>query len=710
MSEQPTRPVETPLDSWKAIADYLKRDVRTVMRWEKAEALPVHRQLHLSRSSVYAYPSELDAWRASRRPAGESPETGWFGPRARALALASLMLLALLSPGGGRVISPARSVAAQDRGVIVRQVWTGPDVDSGGTPTPDGRFLTFTDWTTGDVAVRNLATGENRRLTNKGSWATSSEYGQSSIVSPDGNEVATSWFNKDSFYDLRILPFSTAADGSPPRVLYRNEDVLYLQPFAWSPDGKQVLTLLNRKDSTNQMALVSAADGSTRVLKSLGWRYPSKMSFSPDGRYIAYDVQVRENSPDRDIVVLSADGRQEIAIVQHPAIDHAPVWTPDGRRILFASDRSGAAGLWMIQVAAGKPQGTAELLKPDMGKMRPLGFSRDGSYYYGVHMGTEDVYTVELNAQTGETLSAPTRVTERFLGSNLSGAWSPDGRRFAYFSRRGLDSATNQGPGSMAVAIRFLVTGEEREFFSNLTFDARWPVARWLPDGRSILLATKDNQGRLSLHRMDAQTGSIALVRGAQGSRGFLYQPQPPALSSDGRTVYYVRPNEETRTESVMTYDVDAGREQELFRSTTPVLSLAASRDGKRLAFIDAGERSIGVSLHVMSAQGGEPREIFRTRPQQDGNLMLDGRFGIEWTDSDRFIFFIRPRFGAEPGTELWRISPEGGESYNVLSMYGLSFPRVSPDGRRLAFTAGTQYRSEIWVMQNGWSAFETAR
>ena len=54
------------LDSWKAIAAYLKRDVTTVQRWERRERMPVHRHLHDKRGSVYALAAELDAWRASR--------------------------------------------------------------------------------------------------------------------------------------------------------------------------------------------------------------------------------------------------------------------------------------------------------------------------------------------------------------------------------------------------------------------------------------------------------------------------------------------------------------------------------------------------------------------------------------------------------------------------------------------------------------------
>jgi TolB-like protein/Tfp pilus assembly protein PilF len=55
------------LDSWKAIAAYLKRDVTTVQRWERRERMPVHRHVHDKRGSVYALASELDAWRQSRR-------------------------------------------------------------------------------------------------------------------------------------------------------------------------------------------------------------------------------------------------------------------------------------------------------------------------------------------------------------------------------------------------------------------------------------------------------------------------------------------------------------------------------------------------------------------------------------------------------------------------------------------------------------------
>ncbi len=58
--------VSGQLDSWKEIATFFARTVRTVQRWESAEDLPVYHHIHVKRSSVYALESELLAWRDAR--------------------------------------------------------------------------------------------------------------------------------------------------------------------------------------------------------------------------------------------------------------------------------------------------------------------------------------------------------------------------------------------------------------------------------------------------------------------------------------------------------------------------------------------------------------------------------------------------------------------------------------------------------------------
>jgi len=98
--------VASRLNSWKEIAAYFDRDIRTVQLWEKHEALPVHRHEHSSRSSVYAYPPELDAWLRNRRqekiaaspdPVVSKPPNPWLrNPRVGGL-VAAVLLMALIT-------------------------------------------------------------------------------------------------------------------------------------------------------------------------------------------------------------------------------------------------------------------------------------------------------------------------------------------------------------------------------------------------------------------------------------------------------------------------------------------------------------------------------------------------------------------------------------------------------------------------------------
>ncbi len=86
--------------------------------------------------------------------------------------------------------------AEEDVEKVVRQVWA-PAVDALGSVSADRRHLSYVDWETGDLALRELATGKTRRLTNKGSWSESSEFAMESAFSPDGKQIAYAWVNKD---------------------------------------------------------------------------------------------------------------------------------------------------------------------------------------------------------------------------------------------------------------------------------------------------------------------------------------------------------------------------------------------------------------------------------------------------------------------------------------------------------------------------------
>ena len=162
----------------------------------------------------------------------------------------------------------------------VRRVWTASQYVglSGSSVSPDGRYQTFIDWTTGDLAVHDFVTGENRRVTNKGPFSKVPEFAEFFMqFSRDGKQLAYIWDRNG--YELRLINL----DGSASRLIYRNEEWEVLA-FDWSADGKYIAAVVPKAGGTgmNQIALIQATDGSVQGLRDLTGPRPGKMSFSPD--------------------------------------------------------------------------------------------------------------------------------------------------------------------------------------------------------------------------------------------------------------------------------------------------------------------------------------------------------------------------------------------------------------------------------------------
>lgn len=119
MRDADSEPARGRLESWKEIATYLGRDVRTVQRWERRDGLPVHRLQHRTRASVFAYPTELEAWRVGRDRAPGWDASGLSRSTATrtALAFGALVAVALLVVGlelsGGGPRGPGSPNAAR---------------------------------------------------------------------------------------------------------------------------------------------------------------------------------------------------------------------------------------------------------------------------------------------------------------------------------------------------------------------------------------------------------------------------------------------------------------------------------------------------------------------------------------------------------------------------------------------------------------------
>jgi hypothetical protein len=141
------------LNSWKEIAAYFNRDVRTVRRWESELGLPVHRRQHIRRGIVYAHESELDAWwKAGRKRPEKVDETPAGG--GRLLILATSVAVVLLLAGGYFAWVRIRvNTASPPFEVIRTTTLTGAGRSGKAAISPDGRYIAHTVVTSGQQSL-----------------------------------------------------------------------------------------------------------------------------------------------------------------------------------------------------------------------------------------------------------------------------------------------------------------------------------------------------------------------------------------------------------------------------------------------------------------------------------------------------------------------------------------------------------------------------
>ncbi len=577
------------------------------------------------------------------------------------------------------------------RGMVVRRIWADEETTEG-RPSADGRFFAYVDQKSGGLAIRDLTSGTSRPLGKTASGGKDLGRVNSLVLSPDGKHVAYAYIARSP--SVRIA----ATDGSGMRILLSTpieESAVFYRVHDWSRDGKH-LALVAYDDArrTCRIALLSVAGHTLQYLKSPAYRYypGPEVSFSPDGRFLVYSLPNSSSSAtDGGLFTLATDGKAENVLAQGPWNDTSPAWSPDGQAVVFTSDRSGAKGLWAIPVAEGKARGTPKLLRTNVGDMRILGFSRHGSFFYGTTNRLADVYVAGMDPETLRVTAPPARLTERMVGSNAGPSWSPDGKWIAFL--RGND---NKG---RTMVIRSVASGEERTLHSNLEFTLTNNAAlSWFPDNRSLLVADVVSD-RVRFRRIDIETAREQVVFDGPYPGTFTLA----RLSSDGKTLFYVRRNAAETTNYLMKRNLETGQEEELYRAKTSGMGffgLAVSPDGARLAFSanTKPREESGRDLITVSTGGGTPFILHRTYHR--------AAYAIVWSKDSRHVLFQgfddnQSRYDVNTPARLWAIPAAGGERRPLdISVPGLTGLSLSPDHKQLAFT-GWAFKEELWVIEN---------
>jgi Tol biopolymer transport system component len=569
-------------------------------------------------------------------------------------------------------------------GVRLEQVWTGRDASSASPASADGRYVAFIDWTSGhgNLAVRDLTMGENRLLTRD---AASNAWAAGPLVSPDGKQIAYRWEGGKE-ESIRLIGLG----GSRMRVLARREYGDFLR--AWSPDGRQIAAIHYNysSDQSIQIILISVVDGSITSLKTTGWREPTIGGFSPDGRFLVYSLP-SDDGGNSAVFAAAVDGSREVPLVQNAADNWAPVWTPEGGRVVFLSNRSGSAALWSIRVVEGRSTGEPELLRANVVGTTPLGFTKDGAYFYRAGNVWRDAYTAELDPAT-LAISKLTLVTDRFVGANTDPVLSPDDKYVAFLRR-----TAGRGPGAgQSLIVKSQANGDERTVASAAVVS--YGHLLWFPDSRSVVVLDRANN-RPRFRTIDVETSAARTLFEASFEVW-----NTAALSPDGKALLYTSAEllgsrsgpGDLKSLRLVRRHLDTGEEKELHRTESTGLGffgLTVSSDGSKLAFsVNVADRKR--ALMVMPADGGSPREIHRA-PADD----LSHNGAMIWTKDGKHLI-LTGRCGPG-GDQLCAIPAEGGALRPLgLGLPGITTRMISSDGRRLALTHETR-SPELWVIRN---------
>ncbi|UCF38777.1 MAG: PD40 domain-containing protein [Acidobacteriota bacterium] len=479
------------LDSWKEIADYLSRDVRTVQRWESSESLPVRRLFHLKRPSVYAYKGELDDWirnqgdLLSDNADSIAVHSGNPLRTSRLLKTVGICLAVALLAAAGFLIA---FDYLPDSIPIPTPVKVSPLTSYEGTeehPTlsPLGDQVAYTwsgqDKGASDIYVEQIGLGSRLRLTE------TPQHEYSPAWSPDGSRIAF----------LRALPGGRSkiilipALGGGERELAEvtTTDPVWGRQLAWAPDGEWLATTHRQAGSGFGLILIPVSTGAPIQLTEApaGYMGDHSPAFSPEGRSLVFVRSLGERLSDLFVLHLNEDyhprGEAAWQLTDSGSLVLAPVWLSDGRRVIYST------GTWprlrLMEVDVSMPGDSRQIPFLGEGISSAAYSARANRLVFAQTSYEVNIWTLSLS----DTVSGDEQQPHKFIvssGLDWLPVFSPDGSQIVFSSDRSgneeLWLAANDGLDP-APLTRFMGT--------------HCDSASWSPNGEEVVFHSCVNGG-----------------------------------------------------------------------------------------------------------------------------------------------------------------------------------------------------------------------
>lgn len=407
-------------------------------------------------------------------------------------------------------------------------------------------------------------------------------------------------------------------------------------------------------------------------------------AISPDGTTIAFTYK-------GDIYTVPVSGGRAMQLTSHPAYDTAPMWSPDSKKIAFASDRMGSLDVFIVSREGGVPQ----RLTTHSGSETPIVFKDNGHVLFAaaIQPSAEDMQfpsgtfnqVYEVSVEGGRPRMFSSMPMEHI-------SIRKDGKQWLYQDKKGYEDPWRKHHKSSIARDIWMYTPGTPGSYAKLTAfrgEDRDPV--WAPDGESFYYLSEENGTFNVFKRRLGSASSTQITRHTVNPVRFLTIAENGTLcyGLDGE-IYTLAPGKQPKKVKIeiMSDRLDRDVIRQVLQNG--VSEMAVSPDGDEIAFIVHGD------VYVTSVEYQTTKQITDTPEQErDVDFSPDGRSLVYASERDGLWQIYQASLVKEDEKQFTYATEIKEERLTKSSKTSFQ-PQYSPDGKEVAFL---EDRTAIRVM-----------